>query len=101
MLREKLNAQCILAMTATATRKTLNAIMSALDIPSVNLVQTVPLRNNLQLAVSSSGNNKYKFPLILCATVDAAICVIKNSWFIMLSEQDERVDYIDKVISIL
>ncbi|KAJ8439171.1 hypothetical protein Cgig2_027097 [Carnegiea gigantea] len=60
VLREKLNAQCILAMTATATRKTLHAIMCALDIPSDNLVQTVPLRENLQLAVSSSGNNKMK-----------------------------------------
>ncbi|XP_074317118.1 ATP-dependent DNA helicase Q-like 5 [Silene latifolia] len=60
VLRDKLNAECILAMTATATRKTLDAVMHALDIPSTNLVKTAQLRNNLQMSVSLSGDNKMK-----------------------------------------
>ncbi|KAK9707092.1 hypothetical protein RND81_07G172100 [Saponaria officinalis] len=61
VLRDKLNAQCVLAMTATATRKTLDAVMHALDIPSTNLVRTAQLRDNLQLSVSlSENNNKMK-----------------------------------------
>ncbi|GLU06171.1 hypothetical protein SLE2022_232250 [Rubroshorea leprosula] len=56
LLREKLNVQCILAMTATATTTTLHSIMSALEIPSMNLIQKAQLRDNLQLSVSLSGN---------------------------------------------
>ncbi|KAL9225578.1 hypothetical protein vseg_001483 [Gypsophila vaccaria] len=65
VLRDKLNAQCILAMTATATRKTLDAVMHALDIPSNNLVKTAQLRDNLQLSVSLSGNNNKMKDLIV------------------------------------
>ncbi|KAL2903583.1 ATP-dependent DNA helicase Q-like 5 [Bienertia sinuspersici] len=60
VLCDKLKAGCILAMTATATKKTLHAVMHALDIPSTNLVKTLQLRNNLQLSVSLRGNNKMK-----------------------------------------
>ncbi|KNA16151.1 hypothetical protein SOVF_091870 [Spinacia oleracea] len=60
VLRDKLKAGCILAMTATATQKTLHAVMHALDISSTNLVKTLQLRNNLQLSVSLCGNSKIK-----------------------------------------
>lgn len=56
LLHEKLNCKCFLAMTATATTTTLHSIMSALEIPSTNLIQKAPLRRNLQLSVSLSGN---------------------------------------------
>ncbi|KAI9386659.1 hypothetical protein POPTR_010G056500v4 [Populus trichocarpa] len=56
LLCTRLNIGCILAMTATATTTTLNAIMSALEIPSTNLIQNAKLRDNMQLSVSLSGN---------------------------------------------
>ncbi|KAL7135042.1 hypothetical protein ABFS83_11G066500 [Erythranthe nasuta] len=56
LLRGRLNADCILAMTATATNKTLFDVMQALDIPSSNLIQSTKLRDNLHLSVSKSGN---------------------------------------------
>ncbi|XP_059316398.1 ATP-dependent DNA helicase Q-like 5 [Lycium ferocissimum] len=56
LLRDKLKAQCILAMTATATTKALYHVMHALDIPSTNLIQVVKPRDNLQLSVSLSQN---------------------------------------------
>ncbi|XP_016501659.2 ATP-dependent DNA helicase Q-like 5 isoform X1 [Nicotiana tabacum] len=56
LLRDRLKAQCILAMTATATTKTLYSVMHALDIPSSNLIQAVKPRDNLQLSVSLSEN---------------------------------------------
>lgn len=56
LLRDRLGAQCILAMTATATTKTLYSVMHALDIPSSNLIQAVKPRDNLQLSVSLSEN---------------------------------------------
>ncbi|KAG5236488.1 ATP-dependent DNA helicase family protein [Salix suchowensis] len=56
LLCTRLNIGCILAMTATATATTLNAIMSALEIPSTNLIHNANLRDNMQLSVSLSGN---------------------------------------------
>ncbi|CAN0896192.1 ATP-dependent DNA helicase Q-like 5 [Linum grandiflorum] len=56
LLRARLRIGCILAMTATATTTTLNAVMSALDIPSTNLIHKEQLRDNLQLSVSFSRN---------------------------------------------
>ncbi|XP_075109757.1 ATP-dependent DNA helicase Q-like 5 [Nicotiana tabacum] len=56
LLRDRLGAQCILAMTATATTKTLYSVMHALDIPSSDLIQSVKPRDNLQLSVSLSEN---------------------------------------------
>ncbi|XP_038702862.1 ATP-dependent DNA helicase Q-like 5 isoform X2 [Tripterygium wilfordii] len=56
LLRARLNVQCILAMTATATTTTLDAIMYSLEIPSENFIQKGQLRENLQLSVSMSGN---------------------------------------------
>ncbi|XLR27815.1 hypothetical protein S83_055715, partial [Arachis hypogaea] len=52
LLRKRLNIGTILAMTATATNTTLDAIMSALDIPCTNLIQKAQLRDNFHLLVS-------------------------------------------------
>lgn len=56
LLCGKLNAGCILAMTATATTKTLHDVMHALEITPTNLIQSAQLRDNLHLSVSVSGN---------------------------------------------
>ncbi|GMI87709.1 hypothetical protein like AT1G27880 [Hibiscus trionum] len=56
LLRAKLNVECILAMTATATTTTLQSVMSALEISSTNLIQKAQVRDNLRLSVSLSGN---------------------------------------------
>ncbi|CAN1313453.1 ATP-dependent DNA helicase Q-like 5 [Linum perenne] len=58
LLRARLSIGCILAMTATATTTTLNAVMSALDIPATNLIHKEQLRENLQLSVSFSRNRQ-------------------------------------------
>ncbi|TKY59867.1 ATP-dependent DNA helicase Q 5 [Spatholobus suberectus] len=52
LLHKTLNVGSVLAMTATATTTTLDAIMSALDIPSTNLIQKAQLRDNFHLSVS-------------------------------------------------
>ncbi|XP_068665457.1 ATP-dependent DNA helicase Q-like 5 [Aristolochia californica] len=56
LLRTRLNVGCVLAMTATATTKTVHAVMSALEIPTTNLIQTSQFRENLQLSVTLSGS---------------------------------------------
>ncbi|KAL3649864.1 hypothetical protein CASFOL_006267 [Castilleja foliolosa] len=56
LLRGRLNAGCILAMTATATNRALCDVMQALDIPQTNLIHSTKLRDNLNLSVSLSGN---------------------------------------------
>ncbi|KAL8156970.1 hypothetical protein AgCh_001901 [Apium graveolens] len=56
LLCDCLNVKSILAMTATATKKTLLDVMSALDIPPTNLIQAAQLRENFQLSVSISDN---------------------------------------------
>ncbi|KAK1683946.1 hypothetical protein QYE76_044794 [Lolium multiflorum] len=65
LLRRKLNIQCILAMTATATTQTLQEIVSALEIPSGNLIQTSQIRENLQLSISTSDNRLKDLLLLL------------------------------------
>ncbi|CAN6996630.1 unnamed protein product [Brassica rapa subsp. trilocularis] len=65
MLYSALKADCILAMTATATTMTLQAVMSALEIPSTNLIQKSQLRENFELSVSLGGANRLKDLLIL------------------------------------
>jgi ATP-dependent DNA helicase Q4 len=52
-------------MTATATTTTLNAIMSALEIPSTNLIQNAKLRDNMQLSVSLSGKRQVQMTFFL------------------------------------
>ncbi|XP_038893150.1 ATP-dependent DNA helicase Q-like 5 isoform X2 [Benincasa hispida] len=56
LLRAELNVNCILAMTATATTSTMQAIMTALEIPPDNLILRTTVRTNLQLSVSMSTN---------------------------------------------
>ncbi|XP_068469456.1 ATP-dependent DNA helicase Q-like 5 isoform X1 [Phaseolus vulgaris] len=58
LLRKTLNVRAVLAMTATATTTTLDAIMSALDIPSTNLIQKAQLRDNFHLSVSMVRNRQ-------------------------------------------
>ncbi|KAI6686665.1 hypothetical protein NL676_032578 [Syzygium grande] len=65
LFRVRLRVNCILAMTATATSTTLNAVMGALEIPSSNLIQMVPLRDNLQLFISSSHNRMKDLLMLL------------------------------------
>ncbi|XP_024025735.1 ATP-dependent DNA helicase Q-like 5 [Morus notabilis] len=68
LLKAKLNVDCVLAMTATATTTTLHAVMSALEIPSTNLIQKAPLRDNLQLSVSLSRNRQVSYTFFLNKT---------------------------------
>ncbi|VAH33540.1 unnamed protein product [Triticum turgidum subsp. durum] len=65
LLRRKLNIQCILAMTATATTQTLQEIVNALEIPSGNLIQTSQIRENLKLSISMSNNRLKDLMLLL------------------------------------
>ncbi|XP_027917156.1 ATP-dependent DNA helicase Q-like 5 isoform X2 [Vigna unguiculata] len=64
LLRKTLNVRAVLAMTATATTTTLDAIMSALDIPQSNLIQKAQFRDNFHLSVSMV-RNRMKDLLIL------------------------------------
>ena len=68
LLRDKLNAKSILTMTATATSRTLHAVMHDLEIPTSNLIKAAQLRSNLQLSVSLSKNRQgwlYSLPITL------------------------------------
>lgn len=56
LLHGRLNAGCILAMSATATIRTLHDVMHALEIPATNLIKLDNLRENLHLSISVSGN---------------------------------------------
>lgn len=56
ILREKLNVNCVLAMTATATKRTSNSILQTLSIAPTNLVQISPVRRNLICTASLSDN---------------------------------------------
>ncbi|CAI8619687.1 unnamed protein product [Vicia faba] len=64
LLHRSLNVGFVLAMTATATTTTLDAIMSALDIPFTNLIQNAHLRDNLRLSASLI-KNRMKDLLVL------------------------------------
>ena len=60
LLHRSLNVGSVLAMTATATTTTLDAIMSALDIPFTNLIQNAHLRDNLRLSASLIKNRQVR-----------------------------------------
>jgi ATP-dependent DNA helicase Q4 len=60
LLHKSLNVGSVLAMTATATTTTLDAVMSALDIPYTNLIQNAHLRDNLRLSVSLIKNRQVR-----------------------------------------
>ncbi|GAU30245.1 hypothetical protein TSUD_67970 [Trifolium subterraneum] len=64
LLHKSLNVGSVLAMTATATTTTLDAVMSALDIPYTNLIQNAHLRDNLRLSVSLIKNRQDLLVLI-------------------------------------
>ncbi|KAI5058341.1 hypothetical protein GOP47_0026511 [Adiantum capillus-veneris] len=59
ILRQRLNIKCVLALTATATRRTLDSILQTLSIAPANLMQLSILRNNL-IYMASSSNNRCK-----------------------------------------
>ncbi|PNX92302.1 ATP-dependent DNA helicase q-like 5-like protein, partial [Trifolium pratense] len=72
LLHKSLNVGSVLAMTATATTTTLDAIMSALDIPYTNLIQNAHLRDNLRLMkdllvlIKSSPFTEVKSIIVYC-----------------------------------
>ncbi|KAJ4961023.1 hypothetical protein NE237_020933 [Protea cynaroides] len=68
LLRARLNVDCILAMTATATIKTLNVVMCALEIPATNFIQTSQIRENLQLSVTLSDNRLKDLLMLMKST---------------------------------
>ncbi|KAL5054191.1 hypothetical protein RYX36_034873, partial [Vicia faba] len=60
LLHRSLNVGSVLAMTATATTTTLDAIMSALDIPFTNLIQNSHLRDYLRFSASLIKNRQVR-----------------------------------------
>ncbi|KAG6541292.1 hypothetical protein Mapa_017345 [Marchantia paleacea] len=56
ILMEQIKVPCVLAMTATATKKAERSIMEALRIPSTGVVQASRVRENLVLTVSQESN---------------------------------------------
>ncbi|KAF5776292.1 putative DNA helicase [Helianthus annuus] len=68
LLRSSLGVGCILAMTATATTKTMHDVMRSLEIPPTNLVQVAQVRDNLQLSLSLSGNRMKDLMALLKAS---------------------------------
>lgn len=70
LLHNSLNVGSVLAMTATATAMTLDAIMSALEIPRTNLIQNAHLRDNLRLSVSLVKNRQVR-----CFHFTASDCI--------------------------
>ncbi|KAL7607304.1 hypothetical protein Lser_V15G14619 [Lactuca serriola] len=84
ILRYSLGVNCILAMTATATTKTMHDVMHSLEIPPTNLVQTEQTRDNLQLSVSLSENRMKDLMTLLKASpyteVKSIIIYCKYQW---------------------
>ncbi|KAL3501051.1 hypothetical protein ACH5RR_035500 [Cinchona calisaya] len=76
MLHAKLDAKCILAMTATATSKTLHDVMHALEIPAGNLIHAAKMRENLQLSLSMTGRSLYN------ARMKDLMTLLKSSPFV-------------------
>lgn len=56
ILMEQMKVPCVLAMTATATKKAERSIMEALRIPDAGVVQAPRVRDNLVLTVSQESN---------------------------------------------
>ncbi|XP_057852289.1 ATP-dependent DNA helicase Q-like 5 isoform X1 [Cryptomeria japonica] len=67
ILRKRLAVQCVLAMTATATKKTLKSILHSLEIAASDVVQVSYMRENLKCSVSLT-ENKLKDLLSLMKT---------------------------------
>ncbi|XP_002973918.2 ATP-dependent DNA helicase Q-like 5 [Selaginella moellendorffii] len=58
VLRNKVKPKCVLAMTATATRKTKDSVLSSLGISSNNVLNQPEVPQNLVLTVSRCETNK-------------------------------------------
>ncbi|CAH1417293.1 unnamed protein product [Lactuca virosa] len=84
ILGYSLGVNCFLAMTATATTKTMHDVMHSLEIPPTNLVQTEQTRDNLQLSVSLSENRMKDLMTLLKASpyteVKSIIIYCKYQW---------------------
>lgn len=65
IVRKRLKVQCVLAMTATATKKTLQSILHSLEISPSDVVQVSHLRENLQLSFSFSDNRMKDLLLLM------------------------------------
>jgi len=74
LLRKTLNVRAVLAMTATATTTTLDAIMSALDIPQSNLIQKAQFRDNFHLSVSMVRNRQVICFYLACILSLCELC---------------------------
>ncbi|KAJ7562723.1 hypothetical protein O6H91_03G081900 [Diphasiastrum complanatum] len=60
VLQQRLRANCILAMTATATSRTEKSILTSLSINPKNVLRDCAVRKNVFLSVSHSEKNKLK-----------------------------------------
>jgi ATP-dependent DNA helicase Q4 len=54
MLRTQVRCRAVLALTATATSSTAEAVASVLDIPPEGVIRDDSVRSNLRLSVSHS-----------------------------------------------
>ncbi|KAL4587013.1 hypothetical protein LXL04_011662 [Taraxacum kok-saghyz] len=79
ILRSCLGAECFLAMTATATTKTMHDVMCSLEIPSTNLIQAKQTRDNLQLSVSLSENRQVKMLLLFAKKMKDLMILLRDS----------------------
>ncbi|CAO2042764.1 unnamed protein product [Urochloa humidicola] len=93
LLRRKLNVQCILAMTATATIQTLEEIVNALEIPSDNLIKTSQIRDNLKLSINTSDNRLKDLMLLLKSSP-----FVEMRSIIVYCKFQSETDYVSKYL---
>nr|XP_043626799.1 ATP-dependent DNA helicase Q-like 5 [Erigeron canadensis] len=93
LLRSILGVDCFLAMTATATTKTMNDVMCSLDIPYTNLVQAAQVRDNLQLSVSLS---EHRMKDLMALLKDPPYTEIKS--IIIYCKYQSETDMISKFL---
>jgi ATP-dependent DNA helicase Q4 len=67
VLRQKLNVKCILALTATATKRTEEDICKLLSIPTEAVIRVPVIRKNLKLSCSTD-SDKFKALVALLKT---------------------------------
>jgi ATP-dependent DNA helicase Q4 len=63
-LQHRMRAKCVLALTATATKETECAILSALSIPASGVIKSTHVRQNLHLTVSRP-SHRHVLPMSL------------------------------------
>ena len=56
VLKERLGVQCVLGLTATATRTTALSVASHLSIAGENIIRGSAVPDNLRITVSCDGN---------------------------------------------